>query len=54
MMMIHREWLALIQIHINDLDFFTKDKSKLVKIVANWGHSQWKQLNLQKKEYKLI
>ena len=45
----HREWLAFIQ-NNNGLDFLPKGKSKLVKIVANWGHSRWKQLNLQKIE----
>ena len=43
-------WMACFNSNINDLDFVPKDKSKLVKIVANWGHSQWKQLNLQKIE----
>ena len=43
-------WMASFNSNINDLDFVPKDKSKLVKIVANWGHSQWKQLNLQKIE----
>ena len=37
----HREWLA---------NGFLNGKLKLVKIVANWGHSQWKELNLQKIE----
>ena len=43
-------WMACFNSNINDLDFVTKDKSKVVKIVANWGHSWWKQLNLQKIE----
>ena len=46
-------WMAYYNSNINDLDFVTKDKSKLVKIVANWGHSRWKQPNLQKIELRL-
>ena len=35
-------WMACFNSNINDLDFVPKDKSKLVKIAANWDHSQWK------------
>ena len=42
----HREWLAFINI----LNFFSKGKSKLVKILTNWGNSQWKGLAMQKIE----
>ena len=43
-------WMACFNSNINDLDFVTKNKLKLVKIVANWGHSRWKGLKLQKIE----
>ena len=33
-------WMACFNSNINDLDFVTKEKLKLVKIVANWGHSR--------------
>ena len=39
--------MACFNSNINDLDFVPKDKSKVVKIVANWGHSRWKGLKLQ-------
>ena len=42
-------WMAGFNSNINDLDFVTKKKLKLVKIVANWGHSRWKGLKLQKR-----
>ena len=39
--------MASLNQYLNDLNLFSKDKSKLVKIVANWGHSRWKGLKLQ-------
>ena len=33
-------WMACFNSNINDLEFVTKEKLKLVKIVANWGHSR--------------
>ena len=41
-------WMAWFDSKVDDLNFVPKDKSKLVNIVANWGHSRWKGLNLQK------
>ena len=43
-------WMACFKSNVNDLDCVSTDKSKIIKIVANWGHSRWKQLNLQKIE----
>ena len=43
-------WMACFNQYFHDLNFFSKCKSKLVKIVTNWGHSRWKGPVLQKLE----
>ena len=43
-------WMAWFNSKVDDLNFVLNHKSKLVNIVANWGHSRWKGLILQKIE----